>query len=47
MHMDAPLTTFTKNDGIKSLLHCQEGNYMQNFDVKSLHTLQRVARDTI
>ena len=26
MHMDPPMATLTKNDGIISLMHCQEWN---------------------
>ena len=34
MHMDAAMTTLTKNDGIVSLLHCQERNYKEDFVLK-------------
>ena len=27
MHMDAPMATLTKRDGIKSLMHCQERDF--------------------
>ena len=32
--MDAAMTTLTKNDGIVSLLHCQERNYKEDFVLK-------------
>ena len=31
MHMDPPMATFSKNDGMISLLHCQEWNILCSF----------------
>ena len=28
MYMDSPLAKFTKNDGILSLMHCEEWNFL-------------------
>ena len=28
MYMDPPVAKFSKNDGVISLLHCQEWNFM-------------------
>ena len=30
MYMDSPMETLTKNDGIISLMHCQEWNFVQD-----------------
>ena len=31
MHMDSPMVTYSKNDGIISLMHCQEWNILCSF----------------
>ena len=28
MYMDVPIAEFTKNDGIVTLMHCQEWNFL-------------------
>ena len=35
MFMDPPMKILTKNDGIVSLMHCQEGNFIYTVMPKS------------
>ena len=37
MFMDPPMKILTKNDGIVSLMHCQEGNFI--YIINMLHTI--------
>jgi len=44
MFIDSPLATLTKNDGIITLMHCQEWNFedYQDFDTKFVQIPSKV-----